>query len=317
LFDNGLVRRLAASLAGAAVLVTGAAVSVPQAAAAGSFRSTTALKAAISENGRQLVLTAAVSGSFGTTSGAVVFTDNHRHLLATATLPECSSTCRVVERVPVTKLARRVSAVFASYSGNTSLKPSAAAVAVLYLRCRSAKCSSDIASTDTAFGLTISKGQTALATLGAQRLPCSIGAGQVVNLATTGGSTNLGIVLNEDGDAGTTYVQTDGDTYDSSAGHSAYRCLVTTSAFTGFSPGGSDEFSESSADFSHYGTTPRISSGHYKGQYVGLIPDCYQLATHAHTEAGTCENLPKLAGPLPDEVLIALTGGNRVSHFAG
>jgi hypothetical protein len=288
------------------------------ATAAGSFRSTTALHTAISQDGRRLVLTATVTGSFGTTSGSVVFIDDQHHVLGTQTLPECSTTCKVVQRVKVSTLAPRVSAVFASYGGNATLRSSSAGQPILYLRCRKAPaCGATLPGNETSIGVTISKGQTALATLGAQRLPCSIGAGQVANLATTGGSAAMQVVLYEAGDAGAAYIQADGNTYNSGRGHSAYRCLVTSSAFTAFTPEAPPDFSQSSADFEHYGTTPRMTSGHYKGQYVGLIADCYRLATHAHTQAGACENLPKLAGSLPDEVLIALTGGSRVSHFAG
>jgi hypothetical protein len=276
------------------------------------------LRTTISQDGRRLVLTATVTGSVGTTSGSVVFIDDQHHVLGTQTLPSCSDACKVVQRVKVSSLAPRVNAVFASYGGNATLRSSSAAQPILYLRCRKAQaCGATLSGSETSIGVTISKGQTALATLGAQRLPCSIGAGQVANLATTGGSAAMQVVLYEAGDAGSAYVQADGDTYNSGAGHSAYRCLVTNSAFTGFSPGSSTGFSESSADFQHYGTTPRVVTGHYKGRYVGLIADCYHLATHDHTKAGACENLPKLSGSLPDEVLVALTGGNRVSHFAG
>jgi hypothetical protein len=300
------------------VLLATLALAGTQASAVGSFRSNITLRAAISEDGRELVLTSVVTGSLGSTSGTVVFTDNHRHVIGTETLPECPTTCEVVRRVRTARLARRLSGIYAAYSGNATLAPSEASLPVLYMRCHiNPTCSSNIAGAETSFGLTISKGQSALVTLGAQPLPCSIGAGQVVNLATAGGSSVIQAVLNEAGAAGAAYLQADGDSFDSGAGHSAYRCLVTSATFTGFSPAGSTEFSESSADFARYGTTPRVRSGHYRNQYVGLIADCFELATHAHTRSGACENLPKLAGPVPDGVLIAVTGGNRISHFAG
>ncbi len=295
-----------------------AVLSVVPAGAIGSFRSTTTLHIAVSADGRRLVLTAAVSGSLGTPAGGtVVFIDNHRHLLGTDPLPSCAATCTVVQRVAVSSLARRVSGIFASYSGNATLASSTASLPVLYRRCRAATCSVTLTGDQTSFGVTLAKGQTALATLGAQPLPCSIGAGQVVNLVTSGRSGNIAATLYEAGDAGNAYAQQDNDTFDSYAGHSAYRCLVTDHPFTGFTPGGSTAFSRSTADFRHYGTTPRIGSGHYRGQYAGLIADCYQLATHAHTATGACENLPKLTGPIPDIVELVISGGHRISHLAG
>jgi hypothetical protein len=304
-------------IAVAAALATIAVFSAP-AAATGSFRSTTALHVAMSPDGRRLVLTATVTASFGTATGSVGFVDSNHHTLGTQALPECSTTCKVVQRVKVTSLARQVTAVFASYSGNATLKSSADVEPILYLRCRRQSCGATLSGAETSIGVTLAKGQTALATLGAQQLPCSIGAGQVANLATTGPDTPaIQIVLYEAGQAGAAYLRTDANTYNSTAGHSAYRCLVTSSAFTGFSPGPATGFSRSPTDFGHYGTTPRVSAGHYRGQYVGLLADCFRVATHAHTKTGACENLPKLAGPIPDEALVVLNGGRRVSHLAG
>jgi hypothetical protein len=295
-----------------------AALATVPAAAGGSFRSTTTLHVAITRDGRDLVLTARVDGAFGRPSGPVAFLDDHDHLLGSATLPYCTSACAVVERVRVSALSAHVSEIYARYPGNPTLQSSFAGVPILYERCRkTATCDSTLSGAETSLGVAVSRGESALVTLGAARLPCSIGAGQVVNLATTGHGPNIQAALYEAGDAGAAYLDADNHTFKNGSGHSAYRCMVTNSAFTGFSPADSTDFSESSADFAHYGTSPQVGAGHYTGQYAGLIADCFQLATHAHTKTGACENLPKIAGPIPDEVLITISGGNRVSHFAG
>jgi hypothetical protein len=301
----------------AALLVAGAVTMSAPADASGSFTSSTTMHAAMSANGKRLVLSATVTAGLGSPSGSIAFVDNHHRVLRVVKLSGCSDTCTVVRRLKVSSLGRRLSSITAAYSGNSALKSSAAATSVLYMRCAAASCAETIGGGQTSVGVELAKGQSALATLGGAALPCSIRAGQVVNLATAGRQGNIQVVLYEAGNAGSAYVDVDNSTFDSNAGHSAYRCMVSSTPFTGFAPSGSTSFSQTTSDFARYGTSPKLSSGHHRGDYVGLIPDCFYLATHSHTSTGVCENLPKLTGPLPDQVLVTLSGGNRVSHFVG
>ena len=301
-------RRLAAALA-ATLAATGSLALARPASAAGPFRSQTSVAVAMSKTGKQLLFTAGVTASLGSATGSVSFLDGHGRLLGVSGVTGCPDACSAALRVPVTKLASPESAIVAAYSGNSLLEQSSGSAPILFMRCRHAtSCTQALPGPDTSLGVRVGRGSSALATIGGAALPCSLGAGQVANLATSGVRHRVTLTLYEANAADAPYYEADTATSDPSSGHSAYRCLVSTTRFLGFAPHrGSTAYTQSATDFDYLGPASQVRSGSYRGSYVGLLTDCAYHAYDPHLAHGlACENQVPYAGPVPDQVVIEI-----------
>lgn len=294
-------------------------------AEAAVFTSKTTLATVMSADGASLTMTATVAntslpnGPGISPSGTVTFTDSAGDRLGALTAPNCGMTaCAVKRTVTVSQLADNVSSLTASYSGDSTLGAGSASTPIAFRRCAAkAGCFNALTSGVTSIGVGTPVGDTALVTVGGTKLPCSVGAGAVVNAAVSGpGTKTIGIQIQHSGTAATTYMALDAKTKVAQA-HTNYRCDVSTNPYQGFSAG-STTFTKSLSDFTHYGTVPQLAAGAYKGQYVGLLPDCtYWFAHSWPTYPAVCNSVPTSPSTTSDVVYLGLYPTSGVSHLAG
>jgi hypothetical protein len=303
----------------AATMLAGAA---PASAGAGLLPSATTLSAVMTPDGSGLAVTSTVKvpivgvGLGLTPTGTVTFTDDHGDVLGAVKMASCLlKACTVHDTLPTSAFGASANGVVATYSGDVLLGSSSASVPVLYDRCTTGKsCTSgEISDGTTSVIVGVPVGDTALVTLGGTALPCSIGSGAVVNLATTGSSKSIQLAI---GEAGTTYATLDTSIADSGAGHSFYRCAASTLPFTAFSPAVGGSYTRTASDFATYAAAPTTLVGGYSGDHVGLLADCFYLVTHT-VGGGACENSATTSVTTLDATDIVVTAVNGVTHFAG
>ncbi len=314
-----MLAALAAIGVGTAALVHAA---LPANATGGLRPTTTTATAAMTPDGAGVTLSATVTlpsdaaASDGTPIGTLTFTDERSDVLGSVKVTTCTGrTCTAQDTIPVSAFAAMTDFVVANYSGNGRLGSSSDSVPVLYDHCTTGNActSGEITDADTWVVATVPVGDSALVTLGGPALPCSIGAGDVINLATSGTfkSVQLSVV-----EAGRAYPPVDKSTADGPRGHSLYRCAASNLPFHGFSSGRAG-YTHTASDFARYGIAPFAASGAYAGEHVGLLADCFFLVTHT-VNGGACENTATRSVTAFDAsyiVVKAVDGG--VSHFAG
>ena len=310
-----------ATIAAATATTIGIAAAPASAAGTATLASTTTLSAVMTADGTGLALTSTVAQPNGlgvNPTGTVTFTDSAGDKLGAVAVSGCLlKTCTVHRTVTTTQFANLVSKITATYSGDSVLKPSSAAAAMLYERCAAtAGCYGTLTNATTAVGVGVPVNDTALVTLGGAQLPCSAGAGSVLNIAATGTGKAIAVQLQHSGAAAATYVALDAKTKVAQA-HTNYRCDVSTKAYQGFSPTAAT-YTKSATDFAVYGTTPTLASGTYTGQHAGLVPDCTYWYAHSASFAPVCNSVPTNTPPAGSDVaFLYLNAGSGVSHLAG
>ncbi|HWC33889.1 MAG TPA: hypothetical protein VG650_03575 [Mycobacteriales bacterium] len=315
---------LAAAIVTAVTGVTVGVAAAPAGAASLSlFASKTTMSSAMAADGASLTLTVTVAnatipvGLGVSPSGTVTFTDNAQDNLGTVSVPSCLLTaCTLQHTVSVTQLASNVTKLTATYSGDVLLSSSSASNAVLYERCAAAGgCFGTLTNGTTSVALGLPVNDAALVTLGGAALPCSAGAGSVVNVAASGTGKALTVALSHSGTAATTYETLDAATAVSGA-HTKYRCDASTNAYQGFSSG-TTTFTKSSTDFAQYGAVPQLAAGSYAGLHAGLIPDCAYWFAHSPTVPPVCNQVPTTPPVGTDIAFLVLNASSGVSHLAG
>lgn len=312
-----------ATVAAATATTIGLAAAPASAAGTALLASTTTISAVMAADGSGLALTSTVAQS-GTSSGlglppsgTVTFTDDANDKLGSVAVPGCLlKVCTVQRTVKTSQFANKVTKITATYSGDSLLKPSAVTTTMLWQRCLvAAGCYGVLTNATTGVAVSLPVNDNALVTLGGAQLPCSAPGGSVVNIATSGTGKGITMQLQHAGAAAAAYVALDTKTKVAQS-HTNYRCDVSTVAYQGFSPAAA--YTKTTSDFANYGTTPKLTTGAYAGQYAGLIPDCSYWFAHSLAFAPVCNSVPANTPPAGNDVtFIVLNAASGVSHIAG
>ncbi|HVT65593.1 MAG TPA: hypothetical protein VHD81_10600 [Mycobacteriales bacterium] len=315
--------RASATVVAAATATMIGVCAAPASAATGVLASSTTLSAVITADGTGLTLTSTVAqsgssnGLGATPTGTVTFTDSAGDKLGAVAVSGCLlKVCTVQRTVTTTQLGNLVTKITAAYSGDSVLKPSSVATAILFARCTTGtSCQGGLANATTAVGLSVPVNDSALVTLGGPQLPCSAGAGSVVNIAATGTGKAMTMQLYHLGSAATAYLAVDNSTKVANA-HAFYRCDVSTVAYQAFHPA-TATYAKALSDFAQYGAAPTVASGTYAGLHAGLIPDCTYWFAHSATSPPVCATAGQSTPAGSDAAYLTLNAGSGVSHLVG
>lgn len=288
-------RLVLAGLAGAGLLASSMSALTPASAASlNLIASTTTLSATASADGATVKLSSTVTflnlpvGLGITPSGTVTFGDDAGDHLGTAAVSCFLKACTVTHTVSTDKLSDDVSYLKATFVDKLLLKPGTAVVRFGFNRCTGdvEDCSvANVSDNTTDVGVSADSGDTASVTLGGAALPCSLGAGDVVNSTGAGPAgvkeltiSYLGTASNTAGgkysDVSDAIIDSDG----APGGVSGYLCAVAPYAFVGFTPNPGQSFTHTDSDYASFGLAEPITTGAYAGDYVGLLANCFYNA---------------------------------------
>jgi hypothetical protein len=275
------------SLAAVATCATAFAV-VPgalltPASAGGILPSATVVTATPSDDGTSVLLSATVKvlkvlpGLLVTATGTVDFTNNNGTGtdLGTATVGACLLTpCVATVKVPVGQFTQDAGQTFdtvkASYSSDVLSTASDGTTEIGLGLCPDAQGNCDDAtatSGDTSVDVTTDGQGTLLASLGGPASPCSVtNGGPIINVSGSGLDADKTITITYTGAAAKAY-----ENLNTKTGHD-YMCYVSPNGFQAFSNKG--KFNQNANDFTTFGDAPKITTGAYLGDFVGLLPDC-------------------------------------------